>query len=291
MKVLGLSGGSTKGIGTLGICEELSKKGVKWDLIVGVSVGAILAVPIAMEYYSKPVTVFKTLDLDDMFKVNPVKKNGKFSLKGLFYLLKNKLAIGDMSNVKKLVSSIITEEVFNQYKEGDYAECISVSVDLVTGKRHYVRAKESTYEEYLNGLLASASIPIFTLPVIYNNKVLFDGGVRDHVANHLFLENATECWTIFTRPEYPRLNKWKPKSIVDILQRTIDIMNIEISKNDEKEINRICKEKNITNHKLYLPTILNSLYDTDNDRLNELYEAGKCIGKKFKFSNNFFVKK
>lgn len=281
MKVLGLSGGSTKGIGTLGVCEELSKKGIEWDRIVGTSVGAILSVPIAMKKFDEASDVFLNLKVKDMFNVSPLTKKGKFNIFSIFYLLKNKLAIGDMSNVKKLIKSIITEEVFEEYKKGDYAECYVVSVDLNSGSVVSVNVKEVSYKDYLEYTLASSSIPVFTMPVMIGDHVLYDGGVRDHVANHTLMQDVTECWTIFTRPEKVQLGNWKPKGIVDVLQRTIDVMNLEISKNDELKINTICDRKSIPNYKIYLPNILESLYDTDNNRLLELYEKGKEIGKNF----------
>lgn len=291
MRILGLSGGSTKGIGMLGICQELHKKGIGWDVIVGTSVGAILSVPIAMAKYDESVAVFKAITVESIFKVPPINKKGKIGLKALKFLLRNKLAIGDMSNVRSLISSIITPDVFEEYRNGDYAVCYAVSVDMITGKRVMRNLKDSSYGLFLDYVLASSSIPVFTMPVFISDLMLYDGGIRDHVSNHAFInQQATECYTVFSREKEPRLRDWYAKDVLDVLERTIDIMNLEVSKDDERLIDEKCGEYNVMNYKFYLPAILESLYDTDPRRLEELYNAGVRIGKSFDKTKDFFVK-
>tara|TARA_R110002124_G_scaffold283449_2_gene459493 strand:- start:12221 stop:12427 length:207 start_codon:yes stop_codon:yes gene_type:complete len=48
MKVLNFSGGAFKASGHVGASEVLIKNGYKPDIITGVSLGAVLAVPIAL---------------------------------------------------------------------------------------------------------------------------------------------------------------------------------------------------------------------------------------------------
>lgn len=284
MKLLGIPGGSTKGIGIVGILEALNKQGITWDIMVGTSIGAILLVPTALGLLDEVKKVFLNVDLNDIFKVSPVNKKHKLSVKGIVHLIKTKTAVGDMSNVKVMLSKIVTPERFEEYKSGDYAVCYAAAVNFSNGKQVLINLKECEYDEFLDAVLASASIPVFTLPVFIDGQPYFDGGVRDHVANHKFLnETITECYTIFTRPEDYKLKdiEWKADNVIKILSRTIDIMNIEISKGDELLIDTLCTKHNIKNYKLYLPSILETLYDIDKERLQALYEEGIRIGNGF----------
>lgn len=281
MKLLALSGGSTKGAGILGLCEALLKTGKNYDHIIGTSVGAILAVPVAMEKFKVVKEIFLNLELSDFFNTCPVKNNGDINtVPALIQLIKSKYAIGDMSKLKDLISSVIDEDTFYKYVLEDYPTCYVATVDLVTGQHCIINLKKCSYDMYLEYVLASSSIPVFTEPVEINDHIFYDGGIRSHVAAIELLKKYpyTECTVVFARPQDYKLDvAWKPKNIIDILQRTIDIMNIEISKKDENDIIRHCEKNCISCNIYYLPTVLTSLYDTDNKRLKELYKKGYNI--------------
>lgn len=281
-RMLGLSGGSTKGIGTLAICEELDKKGIEFDTIFSISIGSIIAIPIAMKKFGDIFDIFSKITMGQMFSHPPVNADGKFRWQSLLYLLKFKTAVGNMGGVRDLIMQVVDEDTFEEYKNGQYAVCYAMSVDARTGNKVIANLKECSYEEHIEYIMGSASIPIFTVPIEIDGKILYDGGLRDHVGSHIMLDGTyDECYTIFTRPDDYTLDLWEPKNALDVLERTIDIMNNEISKNDEFVIDAKCKEFGIKNYKFHLPRILTSLYDTDRARLMDLYLAGKKIGEKF----------
>lgn len=281
-RILGLSGGSTKGIGTLAICEELVKKGIEFDTIFGISIGAVLSVPIAMKKFDETFGIFIDIDLPDMFSHPPIKADGKFRWQSLFYLRKFKTAVGNMASLRNLIKKVIDRDTFELYKKGNYATCYAMSVDAKTGHKFVANLKECCYDDYVEYIMASASIPIFTVPIEVDGKILYDGGLRDHVGSHIMLDQTyDECYTIFTRPDDYALDLWEPNNVLDVLERTIDIMNNEISKNDEYLIDAKCRHYGIKNYTFHLPRILTSLYDTDKARLMELYKAGKGLGKEF----------
>lgn len=288
MKLFSISGGSTKGIGAVGIYEYLYYSGYRPDIIGGVSIGSLLSVPLAMGKFDEIKSLFFDRNLfNKMWKHAPVKKNGKFSIKAIYVLLRHKLAIGDMSNIKNELKKIISQEDFKEYQKGNYPICLSLSIDFKTGERRLINFKDTTYEEFINHTFASASIPIFNMPVKIGNDILYDGGVRDHIATHKIMQEypVTESISVFTRPKDYKLTNlnWEPKNIIDVLLRNTEIRNIEISKNDEKNIKEIIKDKGLNPHKnkiLFLPSILEGLYDVDNIRLRMLYREGLKLGNK-----------
>jgi len=64
-------------------------------------------------------------------------------------------------------------------------------------------------------------------------------------------------------------------NVFQVLDRYIDISNIEVSKNDEAIENSIAKEKGIKNTAIFLERKLNDVYDVDKNRLKEQYEEGR----------------
>jgi len=277
MKALNISGGATKIAGLFGAAEYLLKvKEYKPDVISGISAGAILSLPLALGKYQTTKERVLNFKLEDFFEKKPVNNKGKISIGAILRLITGKPAIGDQSRLKKILSEVVTKEDFIFYKTMEkFPPCIIGAVDFKDGSHVYFNCKELSYEEYLDLVLASASIPIFTNPVNYKGKILYDGGVRDHIATPYILHNypITENVSIFSRPkDYKTSNlNWKPTDVLSVLNRYIDIVGIEVSKNDEDISTLYCEKHNIKNYNIYLNSIMESLYDTDPNRLQKLY--------------------
>lgn len=82
--------------------------------------------------------------------------------------------------------------------------------------------------------------------------------------------------SIFSRPEDYKVlpEDFDDRNIISVLSRYVDITNVEISKNDESQIDKLCQTKGIKNNKVFLPRVMQSVYDTDKSRLKEIYEKG-----------------
>ncbi len=294
MKLLGLSGGSTKGVGILGAVEGLYSNGYTPDIIVGTSVGALLSVPLALGVYDKTVidrarAKFLNVSLKDFFTNPPIKDTGKWSINALINLFLSKIAVGNLDKLKETLSGIVNEDDFELYKllvsQGRLAKCFAVTVDYVSGETLVIPLHSLNYEDYLSVVQASCSIPVFNEYVSYRGKLLYDGGLRDHVGTHLIIDLGypiEEAITIFTRPKKHIISSEKPSNVIEVLEGTIAIMNNEISKLDEFMIDTYCSKRRILNKKIYLPSVLTSLYDTNKERLLKLYNIGYFIGKDLK---------
>lgn len=280
MKVFNGSGGSTKGYGIAAVYRKAINLGYSFDVITGVSISAILSVPLAMNMFEDIDRTFQSKTLhSDMWKHAPVKKNGKFSLCALYVLIKEKIAIGDMSDTRKLISKIITPEIFQKYKDGNYPLCRILAVDFRDGKNHFINLKELSYDDYLDWCMASAAIPFFNLPICKGKMVLYDGGVRNHIATIGAYDHydVSRSLSVFSRPENFKMADldWEPKHVIDVLARTNEIRDVEISKKDELDIKDYMKDNQLdkNDHKLiFIPSVLKSLYDTDVTRLKKLYD-------------------
>lgn len=279
MKALNISGGATKISGLAASATYILRDlGFKPDIISGVSAGAILSLPLALGKYDVIKDEVLKFSMDDFFKKKPVNNKGKITIGAIIRLLTGKPALGDQSKLKEILRRVVTEEEYNEYLISDKPETVLGTVDFKDGGTRYFHVKKEklTYKQWQDAVLASSSIPIFTPPVEYDEHLLYDGGVRDHIATVHVMKNfdLSESISIFSRPKNYKLKdlNWKPKNVMDVLNRFVDISNIEVSKSDEEHAELLAREKNIDNKVIYLNSIMESIYDTDPTRLKLMYE-------------------
>lgn len=301
MKHLGISGGGTKIAGLFGVCESIIKeKGYKPDIISGISAGALLSVPLALGKLDEIKKLVLNLKFDTFFNESPVKKNGKIRVfNAIRKIISGKHYLGKQRNLEKTLSELVSKDEFEDYKKDiTLATCVVGSVDFYSGKRFYINLKNVSYENFLKYVNASASLPIYTPGISFSNPIkdfegktsgfdkvlLYDGGVRDHSPSNKILASnhfqIKETCTIFSRPENFKdiinPNDFKPRNLMKVLERYVEITTAEVSKNDKTLESEIIKAKSIFDHgTFYLPKVMNGVYDINKDRLKELYEKSK----------------
>jgi predicted acylesterase/phospholipase RssA len=298
MKHLGISGGGTKIAGLFGVAEALLReKNFKPDVISGISAGSILSLPLALGKFDEVRKLVLSFTLDDFFSSSPVKESGGFTGAAIWRVLTGKPYLGKQGNLEAKLRSIVSEAEYLAYqKDNTKPACIIGAVDFITGGRTYCNLKQVSYADFPRIVNASSSLPIFTkgiqMKIESKDMYLFDGGVRDHIGTAYILGSEdsefrgkiNESISVFSRPEDFRVlpEEFDDKNVISILSRYVDITNVEISKNDEQQIDEICAVKGIRNIKLYLPRVMKTVYDTDPARLKKIYEAGLAEGRKYK---------
>lgn len=293
MKSLVIGGGGTKIVGQYPIALEVYNT-IKPEIIDGTSAGAIIALLLPCIKDSSQVTrELLELKPSDFWAVNPVSDSGNISLLGIFRALTSAESLGDMSNLKCYLKSFITKKDFdNGIRFNDKLIAVNVStVCFNTGHRAHVNLKSCEYAEAIDWVIASASIPVFAKSLKYYDSYYYDGGVRSHIGGPWILETygkqITEMVSVYSRPEdYNIMDRnWKPNNVLDVLERTIEIMNMEISKRDQDlEIAESAK-LGVKLTQLFLPKVLTSTYDTNPQRLSELYYKGLEIARTWKLNN------
>ena len=290
MKHLGISGGGTKIGGLFGAAEQIIlNKGFKPDIISGISAGAVLSLPLALGKFEDLRNLVVNFTYDDFFSKKPMNKDGKPTIGAFIRAVMGKPYLGRQDNLEKKLTELISRSEYEAYQnDNSKPDCIVCSVDFVTGKRFFYSLKDRTvdYNKFPKVVNASASIPIWTNPIELmeqgKKRILYDGGVRDHIASHWILSESdyanriTENVSIFSRPaNYDILSEdYENKNLIDVLMRYIDIVNTEVSKNDEQLADAECKAKGIKNTKIYLPKIMENVYDVNPSNLLAMYEAG-----------------
>lgn len=285
MKHLGLSFGGTKIVGLFGVVEKLFEEGYKPDIISGISSGAILALPLALGKHKEMYELIKDLDLDTFMSKNPFNKKGKIKLSGILRFL-FKGYFGEQNNIVKNLKKLVSRNEFEFWKKDQNRINVFVqTVDINTGSRIVSDLSLLDYEEALSKILASCSIPIYVKLIKTENEIFYDGGIRNFILTPYMLCNfpITENISVYSRPEDYKLLVEPVNNNMQLLVRIIDIFLVEISKKDEEDEKRYCREKNISSKLFYLPRVLNGVYDTNKERLNKLYLEGRKLVEEKKF--------
>lgn len=151
-----LGGGGARGFAHLGVAKALNEKGIKPDIISGVSAGAIAGVFLASGM--DPDEIFRLLKDQDFMKISKFKmsKQGFIRLDGLKNQIKAHIPF---KNLEDLPTPLIV------------AVC-----NLNKARIEYIRTGPLA-----EIVLASSSIPILFSPVQMKNQVYVDGGVLDNL--------------------------------------------------------------------------------------------------------------
>jgi len=221
-----LSGGGAKGAFQCG-AEKYARevKGYKWDIIAGVSVGALNGCMLAMEKYERLFEVWNTITDDQVY-------TGGFNIWSTIKLLFGaKSFYGNDPLRRTLQKELELDKIKADLRVG--------AVSLVTGD--YVEFRTDS-PDLADAVLASTVMPIVWTPVdvspLYQSMV--DGGVRNITPIGDVLDSEPDELVIINcSPEGSDLLQHPPENIVKIGLRTLDILLNELFRSDMDEFVRI----------------------------------------------------
>lgn len=210
-----LSGGGTKGAFQAGVIQRL---GIKPDLVVGTSIGAINAM--IWNFKGQDELAKYWHDVDSRSKWLSLNWRGLF-LDGIF-------TARGLERFLKHISDSGTPR-FKSY---------ACRVNINDGMIDYVRHDSI---EYVDSVIDSATVPVIIKPM----RCYVDGGVREKIPLQFAIEAGCKeihvimCNPIYKNPEIAKM----PKNPVAMVMRTIDILTHEGQNDDVK---RSSLEENIT---------------------------------------------
>lgn len=171
-----LSGGASLGAIQAGMLRALYERGIKPDLIVGTSAGAMNGAYIA----SRPQTVatadalagvWRDLKRGQVFPLNP--------LTGLLGFLGTRDHLVPASGLRKLIARHIEHEALEDMPVPLHV----VAVDVISGEELRL-----SHGPVVDAVMASVAIPGVVAPVRWKDRTLMDGGV----ANNTPISHAVE---------------------------------------------------------------------------------------------------
>jgi hypothetical protein len=177
-----LSGGGIKGIVHLGALAALDELNILSGItmLAGSSVGALILVLTVIGY--KPKELYSFISLLDVKNLTEINFMNLFNLYGLddgsrFELVLNKLFIN-----KNLSPGITFKELYEKTNKTIYISAVCLN----DKKTYYFSHINNPNMSVLLAVRMSIAIPIFFVPVSYQNKLYIDGACMDNYPIHLF---------------------------------------------------------------------------------------------------------
>jgi len=227
MKVaLVLSGGGAKGAFQF-MAEKYARevKGYKWDIIAGVSVGALNGTLLAMEKYQRLEEIWRTISSDQVY-------TGGMNVWSIIKLIFGAKSIyGNKPLWELLDREIDPDEVKTDLRIG--------VVSLRTGE--YVRFIPSD-PGFKKAVLASTAIPLIWAPVDISpsRQDMVDGGVRNvSPLGDVLDADPDEVVVINCNPRKPPTSDKPLKNALDIGKLALEVALNEIFTTDVREFTRI----------------------------------------------------
>lgn len=229
MKTLILSGGGARGAFEVGVLKKLVERGEEWDLIAGVSVGALNGGFLAQ--YEKGQQLAGVHDLEQ-FWLNI--KSNKDVYRNWFFRQLSSLWRGGLYNtapLKKLVYDNINPDRYNE----SGVSLIVGAVSYETGDYYSRSTQRDGTENIRDWILASASFPVAFPTVPIDGQHWTDGGVRNitplfDVLSYPVTGGHIVMASPYSRLLYPKAKGWR--SAINVALRCGEIMSSEIGYED-----------------------------------------------------------
>ncbi|MEO9485600.1 MAG: patatin-like phospholipase family protein [Ekhidna sp.] len=237
---IALGGGGARGFAHLGVLQALAEKGIKPDIISGVSAGAIAGAFIASGY--TPLEAFETLK--------------QYNFTGISGLTIPKTGILSSSKMK---SSLLKKLSTKNLEDLEIPLVICVS-NMLDGKPEYM-----TEGPLADIVQASASIPVLFSPVKMNGQLYSDGGIFDNVPVKVLNAQCKRVIGVSISPIQ------KIEEMTNLIQVSARMFQLAVNPR-KSEIESKC-------HLFIEPTDLSNYDIMDTKHAKEIYDIGYSYTK------------
>ncbi len=244
-RALVVSGGGSKGAFSVGVIKDLVQfYKINFEILVGTSTGALITPLVALGELQQLETLYTTVS------------NKQILIKYNFgnRVIEGKSSIFSFEPLKGIIASTYNDAFFNKLLQSGKelyltAVCLQTRelVVFTTAKNpitnsYYKTQKIVNGAQFRAAVLASASQPVFTPPVLVNENVpgeanknyqFVDGGVREYAGLMMAVEaGATEIFTILHSARNSSASNQQFTDMFSILQQTVDMFITDVSEND-----------------------------------------------------------
>lgn len=276
MRLLSFSGGATKAAALAAHANML--RGYNPQIMGGVSAGALIMLPVAMNMHSTLKDITTNLSLSDIFDNSPINRKGRLKLSAYIRAIRT----GSFGSTKALYNtfrSVVSENEYYELMEAQNTPEFYVGVTNATeNKLDVVYLNKLPYEEATHLIIASCTIPIYCPPVRMGNNFYYDGGVKAHnIASELIRKYGTyleEVKSVYTNQKGGGADydwSFNGKFVDRNISKTFDLLQKGVSIENQKTEVNLCNKYGIKLTQYFSPNVMESLYDVDNKRLLELY--------------------
>ncbi|HEU0298673.1 MAG TPA: patatin-like phospholipase family protein [Longimicrobium sp.] len=240
-----ISGGGSKGAFAVGALKYLiGELGLSFDVVAGTSTGALIA----------PLIVARGRDALPTLEKEYTTVGTRDILSGLpaVRVVTGKPSLYDSDPLERRIDKHITDDVFRTLRDSPRQLAVT-TVDLRDGKLVYYQTgpriqtdelveQVTSREQLARAVHASASIPVAMPPVVnaragHPDDGYVDGGVREYVPIEIAIDaGATDICCIILAPPFEKRPLYTRRfgSVVDVLQRSVDLLTEEVGASDVK---------------------------------------------------------
>jgi len=180
-----MSGGGIKGIAHVGAMGAMKELGIldSIDTIAGSSVGALIGFLYNIGYM--PEELYDFALMFDFMKLKTINPTGFLNDFGLDSGKKFMMVLTKMVETKNINPEITFRELYKKTK----MTLIVVGSCMNNKQAYYFSHKTAPDMPCLTAINISTAIPIYFMPIMYNNKMFIDGGCIDNYPIQLFADN------------------------------------------------------------------------------------------------------
>lgn len=242
-----LSGGGARGFAHIGVLDVLDSAGIKPDLIVGTSMGAVIGGFYAAGYSPKEILKFATeTNWSDIFDYEDDSKRSERSLAskdetnailslrftGFFNPVIPK-ALSSGQRLTMLLNSYAIRAPLgtqNDFIKGLRIPFVALATDIISGER-----KLFTQGDLASSMRASTTVPLRFNPVLVDSAILVDGGLLSNVPVDIALDSAKAEYVVAVNTTSELRSRNEINTPIEVADQVITLM---MRKEKEKQLSR-----------------------------------------------------
>lgn len=213
-----LGGGASKGYAHIGVLQTLEQNGIKPDLIVGTSMGAIVGGFYACGMDSQKLTEISiSLSRRAILDFSLIRTLFKYSI------LRGK-------KIRKILTKYIGNTTHSQTK----IPFVAIATDIIEGKQVVLEQGE-----VVDSMIASSALPSIFPAVKFEDKLLNDGGLVNNVPDDVAREMAEDyvILSVDVVGEYSKQRETSKMKVLSGMVNALTLMQTQITK-----YKRICSD-------------------------------------------------
>jgi NTE family protein len=276
MKAIVLGGGGAKGAFQAGALKYLlGELEIKYDIICGISVGAINAGFLAQYKYGNEKQ--SAIDINNMWaNLNTRLIYKRWFPFGKFHALWRTSLYNSSPLITLIKNNINLEKIRGSEKK------ISVGAVCLNSGKYTTFDQNDDF--FIEAIAASSSFPGMLSPVLIRDHLFVDGGVKEHACIKSAIQmGAADIDLILTSPEIRNKHWIDYPNIGDVIQRSLELSTDKIMANDLEKAqfhNQLAAAK-LTDKTIVKLNIIRPEYNLTEDildfnpkKLKEMSEAG-----------------
>ncbi len=264
-KAIVISGGGSKGAFAGGVIEFLIKEKKKqYDMFLGTSTGSLMVSHLAIGMIDELKMLYTNVNQRSIFSNNPFKIKKIHGIEvvsirhinTLWSFLNRRKTFGESKNLRKLIKTSITREMYETIRRQNKEVVVTVS-NLTTGEIEYKSILDYPYEDFCDWIWGSCNYVPFMSVLEKNYCQYADGGFGCLIPIREAIEKgAKEVDAVILETEINQLNRMPAKNPFSLMLNVFDFMLEHVERYNITVGKLSAKYQDVKLNLYYTPTVL-----------------------------------